>query len=241
MSAIIGGMGPQINPLISGQINEQQSQIQQTKQNKASGITGKSPLDVGFERGKGKVASEVAQKAGQVRNPKVEDGENFVDFDAKVASGASKASLSAALTLEDFDPNEFGGNGLNNAASGILESKFSATDADVAKLQNMANSIIPNQQDGAKLAELKSNLSAQFGVNIAENAGAGELSLLAAVAAAGGNTNGIVGADGSINADKLMAGVADVLRNGSKAVDTASKMAGGIELQMNAIRTMINR
>ena len=243
MSAIGSGMGPQINPYV-GQIGNE-PQIQQTgnlgKSNKTAGITGKSPLDVGFERGKGKVASEVAQKAGQVRNPIVEADESFVDFDAGVAKSASKSSLSAALSLEDFDPNEFGGNGINNAATGILESKFSATDADVAKLQNMADSIVPNQRDGAKFAELKNNISAQFGVKLSENAGAGEVSLLAAVAASGGNIKGMVDSEGNISADKLMAGVATVLRDGSKAVNTASDMASGIGMQMNAFRTMINR
>ena len=51
----------------------------------------------------------------------------------------------------------------------------------------------------------------------------------------------MVDSEGNISADKLMTGVATVLRDGSKAVNTASDMASGIGMQMNAFRTMINR
>lgn len=241
MSAIGNNIGTAYNPLISTQYGQNQIQQQAGLQQTKKAVATNSPLDVGFERGKGKVASEVAQKASQVHNPIVEADESFVDFDAGVAKSASKSSLTAALSMEDFDPNEFGGNGLNNAAASLLEGKFSATDKDVAQMQEMAQNMGTCPMGQAEVSNLRNGLAQQFGVKISEDAQAGELSLLASVAAAGGNIQGLLGDDGSINADKLMGGVAQVLRNGSKAVNTASDMASGIGLQMNAFRTMINR
>jgi hypothetical protein len=228
-----------IGPVITGMPTAAPETVTPQKIQNRAEIT---PLQVGFERDKG-LGAKVLQDGAKVQNPILDGDEELPAFEERGAKGMAQLATKMALQFEDFggQGKGAGGEGLAGFAEYLMEQGFTPDETGTAKLQELANAASPEVPEGAAAQLLRSSLSKQFGVKLPDDTPFGQLGLMAGLASAGVDPASFMLPNGDIDTDKLAGELADVVREGGSAIQTAVTMASGINVQVGQARTFIGK
>ena len=233
MATKVGSVGSKIGPAVTGQ--RPSAEARQAYQQRIKADSGL--LQVGFFKDD---SARVMADGARVQNPILDGDEDFPSFDEQLSRSMKGLATRQALQLEDFDAQE-GGSGLQGFASFLLNKNVTPDQAGVAQLQQLADSPGPQLPEGQALGELCAQLQADLGVRLPPGAEFGQLSLVAGLAMAGVDPQSVLTAGGEIDPGKLSGELAQVMRQGGRALEEAITMTSGINQQVGHARTFIHK
>lgn len=215
---------------------DKQKAQQQTKEKLSSADAARLASQAGFQRmkkGEKKKGFDVGDGSSQQFSLPQEE------LDTEAWSQERLESAQGSLALANSQLGEVAGQAgaaATNMAATILAGAFSATEEDLAELEDLAER--KPRHEIPSLEEISGSISNLFGIQLGEDVPVGHKVLAAGLVVAG-EPSAIKVDKGKLGEPELAAGMQKVTKRGNQAVSDAQRMNKGVSQQLNLQRTFV--